>query len=831
MANNNIHIKVGADYTELTGLIKTTDQTKKSLDLVSKSFARTGDQKAWMSGINQIVAAQKKLESSSRMSRSEIMKLAYQYKQSAQFSDALSKATGKLAGATGQMGRRMSRTGVMYQQAGYQIGDFIVQAQSGQNVMVAFGQQATQMAGTLTMMGGKFVGIGTVLGIAIPLATAFGAALMKMKKSSDSTAESAKDLEDKLKSLKSTLKDYANTMEALRQGVSIEQLFATKGIDAAIDRLNKARTQLAISTTPAALLGSGAAGGIDIVSAYKALTGQDTKTTAALKEVIAARTQLQLLLDKEASTRFANSSISRKGLLDELELLRAIEQHGEGSTQAEQAAIAQEIRLRKEAIDAKVKSKEITVAQGVAEKKIVDSVAALNAQIRINNKLDEDKQSQSSFQEQLTAQANSLVLLEMEKEGLKDSAQYRAELVAQEADRLQKLLSQKEITEGQALDYLYLYKEILRVNSEMDASAKSAKAIDKAFKETQASLKTLVGQSSNLDVEIAKAKAQIDALKNNTDVATAAYIAGEKAKITATYETTKALALQKGHIDLLAEATLAYAEAMGKLDDLESLRTTLSGMKGDAKASKSNPLLDLQKRIALDTKLLGVSREQAQVERAIANSKREYSPKEIANTVKELEVYNLKISKMKETQALYATMESSLESGFMAMVDGTKSVEDAFKDMAKQVIAELYRILVVKRMVGDFESGTGIMGMIGGFFGGGSAPTSSIRPQMRPSSFDGGGYTGSGPRSGGMDGRGGYMAMLHPRETVIDHTKAGSAGGGESVTVVNNFNFQANGDDSVKRIIAQAAPSIANMAKQSVMDSRRRGGAMKNTFG
>ena len=173
---------------------------------------------------------------------------------------------------------------------------------------------------------------------------------------------------------------------------------------------------------------------------------------------------------------------------------------------------------------------------------------------------------------------------------------------------------------------------------------------------------------------------------------------------------------------------------------------------------------------------------------------------------------------MKEAQALYGTMESSLESGFMAMVDGTKSVEDAFKDMAKNVIAELYRILVVKRMVGSFDvgtgAGTGIVGAIGKLF-----------------SFDGGGYTGSGPRSGGMDGRGGYLAMLHPRETVVDHTKAGSAGGGESVTVVNNFNFQANGDESVKRIIAQAAPSIANMAKQSVIDARRRGGVMKNTFG
>ena len=55
--------------------------------------------------------------------------------------------------ASEQMGRRMSRNGVMVQQAGYQVGDFIVQVQSGTNFMVALGQQATQMAGTLTLLG------------------------------------------------------------------------------------------------------------------------------------------------------------------------------------------------------------------------------------------------------------------------------------------------------------------------------------------------------------------------------------------------------------------------------------------------------------------------------------------------------------------------------------------------------------------------------------------------------------------------------------------------------------------------------------------------------
>ncbi len=38
-------------------------------------------------------------------------------------------------------------------------------------------------------------------------------------------------------------------------------------------------------------------------------------------------------------------------------------------------------------------------------------------------------------------------------------------------------------------------------------------------------------------------------------------------------------------------------------------------------------------------------------------------------------------------------------------------------------------------------------------------------------SFDGGGFTGYGSRSGGLDGKGGFYAILHPNETVTDHTK------------------------------------------------------------
>jgi hypothetical protein len=51
------------------------------------------------------------------------------------------------------------------------------------------------------------------------------------------------------------------------------------------------------------------------------------------------------------------------------------------------------------------------------------------------------------------------------------------------------------------------------------------------------------------------------------------------------------------------------------------------------------------------------------------------------------------------------------------------------------------------------------------------------------------------------------------------------------VVIHQNFNFQANGDDSVKKLIQQAAPQIAQMTKSSMLNDRRRGGQTKAAFG
>jgi hypothetical protein len=139
------------------------------------------------------------------------------------------------------------------------------------------------------------------------------------------------------------------------------------------------------------------------------------------------------------------------------------------------------------------------------------------------------------------------------------------------------------------------------------------------------------------------------------------------------------------------------------------------------------------------------------------------------------------------------------------------NAEQVFKNMAREIIKELYRIFVVKKITGFIS---GAVGDVASLYQG---STGFIQ-----FSADGGGYTGSGPRSGGLDGKGGFLAMLHPKETVIDHTKGQSA---EGVTVVQNINISTGVQQTVRNEIRTLMPQIANSAKAAVSDAKRRGGS------
>lgn len=83
------------------------------------------------------------------------------------------------------------------------------------------------------------------------------------------------------------------------------------------------------------------------------------------------------------------------------------------------------------------------------------------------------------------------------------------------------------------------------------------------------------------------------------------------------------------------------------------------------------------------------------------------------------------------------------------IMDGIKTGKLAFEDFATFVVDQLLRIAIQQMIIKPIAEKV---------FG--SLP-----------SFDGGGYTGMGIRAGGIDGKGGSLAVVHPNETVIDHTK------------------------------------------------------------
>jgi lambda family phage tail tape measure protein len=119
-----------------------------------------------------------------------------------------------------------------------------------------------------------------------------------------------------------------------------------------------------------------------------------------------------------------------------------------------------------------------------------------------------------------------------------------------------------------------------------------------------------------------------------------------------------------------------------------------------------------------------------------------------------------------------------------------------------------------------------------GFADGGVISKGNVVP------YANGGIVGSPTYFPMAGGRTGLMGEAGPEAIMpLKRGKNGKLGvqvdGGQQQSVVVNqsFNFQANGDDSVKRIIAQQAPKIAQMTQQQIMDSRRRGGQMKAVFG
>ena len=177
-----------------------------------------------------------------------------------------------------------------------------------------------------------------------------------------------------------------------------------------------------------------------------------------------------------------------------------------------------------------------------------------------------------------------------------------------------------------------------------------------------------------------------------------------------------------------------------------------------------------------------------------------------------------------EMNSIMGTVESSMESAFMSMVDGTTSAKDAFKSMAAEIIKELYRVLVVQRIVGA----------IGGFFNtnqvsGPAMPlgTGNIRPPQRAS---GGPVSAGQPYVTGEHGRELFVPKVDGRILSGAQTSNAARSGGDNVTVNQTINVSTGVQQTVRTEIKTLMPQIAEAAKGAVVDAKRRGGSYGRSF-
>jgi hypothetical protein len=140
----------------------------------------------------------------------------------------MSKGTGAfssygsgVAGAT----QKQSKMGVVAQQSGYQVGDFLVQIQSGANPMMAFGQQATQLVGVMSLFGPKMLFAGAALGIIIPLVTAIAGSMLR-------SSGAVKEFSEAMDDATSALDEYISLASKVDDTISESFDLATESIHA-----------------------------------------------------------------------------------------------------------------------------------------------------------------------------------------------------------------------------------------------------------------------------------------------------------------------------------------------------------------------------------------------------------------------------------------------------------------------------------------------------------------------------------------------------------------------------------------------------------------------
>ena len=387
-------------------------------------------------------------------------------------------------------------------------------------------------------------------------------------------------------------------------------------------------------------------------------------------------------------------------------------------------------------------------------------------------------------------QKNKTSLLRLEQADGKKTLEYR-ELEIQIAEQISNETSRRAGVSAQITEDLAIQARLqATIGNDISDAADDATELASALREVSTAMKPLESIGDGISKSLAVALAKVRDLEAGGTGKIAGIIEGRRQDIG-----NKADAAYAGGklnpADILASTNQSY----GDLDKYEAALRRIQELEDKNKGSKSTKETGRQavekliREAEHNREIVNLTKERVRYEDLLfkmeernAKTKAPLSQKQLEIAAQEIHLINEATDAFQKQrdkiEALGDTIESSIEDGFMKMIDGTTSVKDAFRSMAADIIKELYRVLVVQEMVAAAKTA--------------------------------------------MDARGGFLKMA----ASFFMADGGAFSGGSQMKA-----YADGGVDSVKKLIAQAAPKIAEMAKSSVIDSRRRGGSTKAAFG
>jgi hypothetical protein len=708
-----------------------------------------------------------------------------------------------------QAKNKMSKYGMVSQQVGYQVGDFFVQIQSGQNKMVAFTQQATQLAGLIPGIGGAVVGISlSLVGFIYQLNKTKGST-EEVTKAFDKVSDSLKDLNDVSKSYADSLalpatkgnialQDYLKTLKNVKNA-SAQSAFSDALKDTFAGYVDEAAN---LNKKLSARVGAGRNpnGGRLVV------TGQER---ADMEERLASAVELYNEFKKiatgpidqmtkkaiELESTFRKSGRLTKGMQDTFFSL--LETSG--------------LRAEYEA--------QIT-AQYEKQLNLTDRILATEKELA-----DQDKERNRNVSDTLYKLEQQNALIQVALDNGVQSQQYADAKAKSERDSWLEQQKSLGLSELQVNSLLQAY--------DINLSQKTAlENITEEYKKIEGLVKSINSEVSSMGLSNAGLEAQLAALQAGAGTGEAKIAGQIRSKL---FELAPAM----NNVDptISDEATDAFNEYVVLLNERltleQAIQAELDKRKNKPKG-KQDALAAAYAELALQREILGAEGARRAGVELLGQAYLLYTPEQIRLLGEEKVAVEAIIAAQQQQIDLANTIAESFSDSFMSIVDGTATVKDAFRAMALDIVKHLFKVLVMQQAINAIGGAVG--GNVGAalqsykfadgaaFSGGNVIPFASGGVVGSPT------YFGMGGGQTGLMGEAGPEAIMPLKRGPDGKLGVATTSNSQSVTVVQNINVSTGVQQTVRAEVMGLMPQIAAASKAAVLDAKRRGGSFGGSF-